>query len=201
MAKQSFLYYRVQKGMTYREYIYQMAEKAARAASINLEDDPLLYYTRLNFQRSSRIQKTYRLSAKLQTLIRQVEKPQLWMVLTEDWCGDSAQSLPIIAKMTEYNRNIHLRILPRDENPDIMDHYLTNGTRGIPKLVAFNETGNELFTWGPRPAEAAELYKRLKMSGKEREEIYRELQKWYTRDRGKSLEKEFIGILENLLVR
>ncbi|RMF55622.1 MAG: thioredoxin family protein [Calditrichaeota bacterium] len=198
MVKSFFKERRPHNGMTYDEFVQRMVEKARVAESITPEDDEQLYYTRLNYQRTSRIQKTYQVSERLKELLQGINQPQLWMVLTEAWCGDSAQTLPILAKMTECNPNIQLRILLRDENLDIMDQYLTNGTRGIPKLVAFDEVGNELFTWGPRPREAAELYRQLKAEGKEKEEIYLELHKWYAKDRGKSVEKEFMKILEQL---
>ncbi len=186
---------RAQKGMTYPEYLNNMKKKAAQTGAVSLDEDPLIYYTRLNFQRSARLEKTYRLSDKLRTLLRRIDKPQLWMVLTEAWCGDSAQSLPMISKMAKENPRIELRILLRDENPDIMNQYLTNGKQGIPKLVVFDKTGNELFTWGPRPREAAELFARLQHEGWEKGDIYQELHKWYARDKGKSIEHEFIEIL------
>jgi thiol-disulfide isomerase/thioredoxin len=118
------------------------------------------------------------------------------MVLTEDWCGDSAQTLPFIACIAEENPHILLKILLRDENPDIMDLYLTNGKRAVPKLVAFDESGEELFVWGPRPQPAAEVFREGIAEGLPKKEVYPKLHLWYGRDRGKTVEKEFLGILE-----
>lgn len=118
------------------------------------------------------------------------------MVITETWCGDSAQNLPIIAKAAELNDRIDLRILLRDSNTDIIDHYLTNGTsRSIPILVVFDLDGNELFKWGPRPYTAKTLVTNLKRDGFSKEEFNQQLHLWYGRNRGKELESELLQIL------
>ena len=98
---------------------------------------------------------------------------------------------------TPLNSNIDLRILLRDENPDIMDIYLTNGTRSIPKLVAFDENGNQLFEWGPRPKEAQRLIDQWKGEGIVKPELYEKLHLWYGRNRGKELEEEFLEIFSH----
>jgi hypothetical protein len=120
------------------------------------------------------------------------------MVISEAWCGDSAQNLPYIAKIAECNPLINLRIILRDSNLDIMDLYLADGkSRSIPKLVAFDEDGNELFQWGARPKEAQELVTRLKNEGMEKEKFLEQLHLWYGRDRGRTLENELKIILEH----
>ena len=125
-----------------------------------------------------------------------MKEKQLWMVITEPWCGDSAQNLPYIAKISGLNGNIDLRIVLRDSNPDIMDEYLTNGTRSIPKLVAFNSEGDELFTWGSRPKAAQELVLKLREEGIVKPELYEKLHLWYGRNKGRDLESEFTEILQ-----
>ncbi|NNG26999.1 MAG: thioredoxin family protein, partial [Ignavibacteriaceae bacterium] len=81
----------------------------------------------------------------------------------------------------------------------IMDQYLTNGTRSIPKLVAIDQDGNELFRWGARPAAAQQLINELKEKGLQKNEWLVELHKWYTNNRGKEIEKELLVLLKNLL--
>ena len=123
------------------------------------------------------------------------------MVITEDWCGDSAQNLPYIASIAELNNNIDLRIVLRDENPDIMDHYLTNGiSRSIPILVAFNEAGEELFIWGPRPEEAQEVIDELKSSGAEKKDYMEKLHLWYARNRGKNIETKLDQLISDTIM-
>ena len=72
------------------------------------------------------------------------------IVLTEDWCGDAMMNLPILLKIAEKSQ-MEVRILLRDENLELMDQYLTNGTsRSIPIFIFINENGEEKAVWGPR---------------------------------------------------
>ena len=191
---------RPHNGMTYTDYIFSIEKKLESIDLDSLSDDERGDYNtiKLNLARSYRIQKTYEASEVIKKVVEKIDTPQLWMVLTEDWCGDSAQNLTYIAKIAEINPKIDLRILFRDDNLDIMDLYLTNGTRSIPKLVAFDENGNELFRWGARPAKAQELVNELKSKGFSKDEYIEKLHLWYAKDKGQELEKEFIQILESL---
>ncbi len=155
--------------------------------------------TKLNLHRSNRIYKTYSVSEHLKKLVTAIDQPQIWMIITEDWCGDSAQNLPYIVKIAELNPLITLKILFRDQNLDVMDLYLTNGkSRSIPKLIAFDENGNELFQWGPRPKLAQEVVDKAINSGLDKNAYLEKLHSWYSEDKGRTLEKEFSILLSNL---
>jgi len=166
----------------------------------NLDENEIKYfeYRKINLQRSSRLEKTFTLSRELINEINKIKAPQSWMIITETWCGDSAQSIPILAKAASLNDKINLRIVLRDENLNIMDSYLTNGSRSIPKLVAFDENDNELFQWGPRPQQAQNLMLKMKNDGVPKDEMNKELHLWYAKDRGKEIEKELIELLKNI---
>jgi hypothetical protein len=77
-----------------------------------------------------------------------------------------------------------------------MDHYLTNGTRSIPKLVAFDNEGNELFQWGARPKAAQDLVSDLKTQGFDKKYFLEKLHSWYARNRGADIEKEILLLLK-----
>ncbi len=128
----------IENAVDYQTYLHQMLEKIDRAQN-GEEIIEKIDHIKLNYQRSIRIQKSYRVNPDLLQVIRQIDKPRQWIVLTEDWCGDSAQNLPFIARMAGLNEKVTLRILLRDQNPDLMDRYLTSGKRAIPKLIAFDE--------------------------------------------------------------
>jgi len=203
MAKQFFLDGRPHNGKSYPEYM-DMFKNEIDTTNIDKLDKSsreLFEYKKLNFQRSKRIENSYIIAPKLNQVIGMISGRQLWMVLAESWCGDSAQNLPYIAKIAEVNPNINLRIILRDTNLDIMDEYLTNGSRIIPKLVAFDYDGIELFTWGPRPKEAQELILKWKNEGIVKPELYEKLHLWYGKNRGKSIENEFINILSKVTTR
>ncbi len=185
-------------GLIYRQY-YDLTKKEIETADLSkLTDEEKKRYEdkKLNLHRMTRIEKHYSVSEELKNLILRVDKPQTLMIISETWCGDSAQNIPYIAKMTELNPKFDLTIILRDVNPDIMDLYLTNGTRSIPILVTFDENGEELFRWGPRPQEAKDLFADLKAQGFEKSYILEKLHLWYGRNRGKNLESEFIAALE-----
>lgn len=165
-----------------------------QSKELNEEEKSLLEYRKLNLARVNRVEKTYEPSEKIKEIISQLDK-QIWLVITEDWCGDSAQNLPAIAKIASLNNNIDLKIVLRDKNLDLMDLYLTDGKRSIPKLVALNENLDEIFIWGPRPKKAQDYFDELKNKGLQKEEIIKEIHTWYAKDKCQSLEEEFVELL------
>ena len=183
-------------GMTYEEYKKLFADEIENPP--DLDENNNYDIKKLNFARNTRVEKQFVPSNKLTEAVDKISKPQLWLVLTESWCGDSAQNLPVLAKISELSKNIELRFLLRDSNLEIMDQYLTNGTRSIPKLIAFDEEGNELFRWGARPAAAQQLIIELKEKGLQKNEWQIELHKWYANNRGKEIEKELLELLNSL---
>jgi hypothetical protein len=196
MIQEFFAQQRPHRGMTpdeYRRYMQAESDKALESAGAAQDDHTR--YLPLNLARTRRIEKTYSPSSRVQAAARAIRDAQLWMVLTEPWCGDSAQNLPYIFKIAACNPLIDVRILLRDQNPDIMDAYLTHGARGIPILAAFDSQGRELFRWGPRPKPAAELFHRLKDEGIPVPELREQLHRWYAKNRGQALEDEFVAIL------
>ena len=189
---------RPHEGLPYDDYL--AAWRAEKDAPLGQEADKETrkrhYYVRYNYERSEQMHAQYEPSAALREAARHIRQPQLWMVLTENWCGDSAYNLPVIADAAGLSEQIDLRILPRDDNLDVMDQYLTGTSRSIPKLVAFDAEGAELFAWGPRPAEAGQRFEQLKASGKEKEEVVQELLAWYEADGGQQVDAELAAQLQ-----
>ncbi len=186
----------IHNGITYEKFTSEFENKVKKIKEQNLTDE-LSQYIILNLQRTHRVHKTYKVSDEMRNTVSSITEPQTWIVITENWCGDSAQSLPYIASIAKENPNITFRIILRDSNLDIMENYLTNGTQSIPKLVAFDKNQNEIFLWGPRPKLAAELFAKEKEAGNQKEEIYPKLHLWYAKDRGKAIEQEFIDLLKS----
>ncbi len=142
--------------------------------------------------------KTFKVSDDLKEEIKKINEPQLWMVITENWCGDSAQNLPYLALIAAENPNINFKIILRDSNPEIMDQFLTNGARSIPILAAFDNNGDELFRWGSRPKAAQQLFLQWKAEGIVSPELYEKLHFWYARNKGEAIESEFLNILKTV---
>ena len=163
--------------------------------------ESMLNYTKLNITRTQRIDKRGLITEDTTAIIETIKKPQIWFVLTEGWCGDSAQLLPYINKMANKNSLIQLKIVLRDEYPQIMDAYLTNNvSRSIPKLIFLNaETLIPLAEWGPRPEYIQQKYL------KERSDSFigakkatQNLHSFYAKDRGLLLQQEFRSILSTI---
>lgn len=159
-----------------------------------------LEYTRLNLKRIDRQDKKLILDPSLIEKVKKINRPQKWILIVEAWCGDVAQNLPAIAKMAAENDLIELKLILRDENLDVMDNYLTNGGRGIPKLIILDEYSNELATWGPRPAPIQELLQEYKEKNLPYKEYSDKAHVWYTKDKTITLQSEFDEIINSLLV-
>lgn len=199
MLQQNITRSHIDKSLTYSEYI-QLTDKLLAENKTTGPDQSvaMVDYTKLNRQRISRIEKTIHLKPELIDLLQNVFRPMYWVVLSEPWCGDAAQNLPIIAKMADASPSIQLCILLRDENADVMDAYLTNGARSIPKLICLDQkTMEELGQWGARPQAAHELLLEHKKNLTEtKAEFINKLQLWYKNDKGNSIQKEFMSLIK-----
>lgn len=189
---------KVNHGFSYSQYIDNTIIQIAKATVEELEgvDKNKFDTIKLNIQRMERIDKTYKISKELKAFLSLISAKQTWMIITEDWCGDSAQNVPFIAAMAKENNNIDLKLILRDSNPDIMDMYLTEGTRSIPILVVFDENWNELWRWGSRPKAAQELVIRCKNQGLQKPEYLKQLHLWYAHNKGKDLEAEITELVK-----
>jgi hypothetical protein len=79
------------------------------------------------------------------------------LVLTEDWCGDSAANLPIVVRLARDTGGLTVRILRREGNEDIAGRYLLDdGRNHIPTYIVHDEALNELGHIIERPAAVTE---------------------------------------------
>jgi len=119
------------------------------------------------------------------------------LILSADWCGDASNIVPVIQRLVEAAPNLDLRLLDRDAHLDLMDEHLTGGTaQAIPAVIILDQNNTERAWWGPRPAE---LQAWVKTEGQKYEsgERYKELRKWYARDKGRSSLEELVVLLES----
>jgi hypothetical protein len=117
------------------------------------------------------------------------------LVISEDWCGDASNTVPVIARLAD--AGIEVRVVKRDENPELMDAYLTSGSRSIPLAIALDPDFRPAGRWGPRPSELQEMVLREKKAGlRPLPEIYRDVRRWYARDRGESTIREVLAVMK-----
>lgn len=182
----------------YRELVKNLVEENASTGPV--QNDDLANYTRLNDKRMKRWDKTIKITEDDRKQIEAFSKKSTWLVITESWCGDAAHVLPAINKMAELNDNIDVKVVLRDENPDLIDAFLTNGGRAIPKVIMIDDaTGEVLNTFGPRPSEATNLVNRFKAeNGGLTPEFKEDLQHWYNKDKGQNIIKDVTKILKEV---
>jgi len=188
------------QAMNYNDYI-QLSEQlvAEERTSGPNQSAPYVHFTKLNLQRMKRLNKTVEVPAQLTELMKQKANKWRWITLTEPWCGDAAQCVPVIEKLALAAGAVKTHYILRDEHLTIMDAYLTNGGRAIPKLICLDENGAEVFTWGPRPAVIQDVMNRLKAEGvTEISEIVEAIQKAYNEDKQQGIYHEFEALLQQL---
>jgi thioredoxin-like negative regulator of GroEL len=162
--------------------------------------EAMIHYTTMNVHRMKRLDKQITLNEELRERLQKIDREMVWLVLTEAWCGDAAQIIPLLERMAEVSGKITLKFILRDENLEIMDQFLTNGrSRSIPKVICLDaKTLEVLGDWGPRPEEAQELYNGARnIPNIASQEVAERLHKWYAKNKTKSAQEELLSILDD----
>ena len=193
--RKSWLASKVAEAFSFEEYLDDIDRQVREGRSSGANPSPdYAEYTKLNAQRMKRWLKI--LNPEHFKFDFELQFPIIFLTLTESWCGDAAHITPVLYAIALQN-GFTLKFLYRDEHPDLMDQYLTNGSRSIPKVVIADVHFNELAFWGPRPIQAQKLYNALKSKGNIHE-IIMGLQRWYNRDKGMSTRKEIEALVKSL---
>lgn len=189
----------LEKSLSYKEYRYLINQLLSENKTTgNNHSEDYINYTKMNVQRMDRLDKTIEISADVANEFLNLNKALIWLVITEAWCGDAAQICPVIAKLAGINSKIDLKFILRDEHPEIMNQYLTNGGKSIPILVCLDAaTLKPLGHWGPRPQKAQQMVMEHKNNPNEPYlEFVKKLQLWYLQDKTESTQKEITNKLK-----
>lgn len=186
------------RAISYQEYRTLVQNLVAEGKSTGeLQTEALSNYSMLNDKRMKRLDKTTKLTEEAVAEIKSYNGDVTWLVLTESWCGDAAQTMPVINKVAALNDNITMKVVLRDENEALMNEFLTNGGKSIPKLIAIdNASGNVIGDWGPRPTKATQLVNDYKAAhGKLTPEFKQDLQVWYNKDKGQNTVADLLKLV------
>ena len=180
----------------YRKTVTDLLQEGKSSGAI--QSEALVNYSRLNETRMHRLDKTIVIDEAIITKLKAIQFKYIWLVISEGWCGDAAQILPIFNKMSEFSDHIDLKIVFRDDNEDLMNLFLTYGTKSIPKLIILDKNALDVIAdWGPRPKRAIDLVQNYKDKfGVIDDTIKAELQMWYLHDKGLSTQKEIMELLK-----
>lgn len=189
----------INNAYTYEEY-REMIDNLLKEGKTTGENDSesMIHYTKMNVHRMNRIDKHTEFSEEVTDKLKNVDRQMIWLVLTEAWCGDAAQSVSVMNLMAEMSDNVHLRLILRDEHPEIMEQFLFRGkSRSIPKLIMLDAITLEVLAdWGARPVEAQELFETMRSSvNVTKQEAAEYLHKWYADDKAQQIQKEIVELL------
>ncbi|OUR94685.1 thioredoxin family protein [Flavobacteriales bacterium 34_180_T64] len=192
--------YNKQKSVSYKAYrdiVTQMVDEQSTTG--NDKSEAMVNYTMLNNRRMKRWDKTIKISHESREKILDFRGDVTWLVITESWCGDAAHVTPVMNKVAELNPGIDLKLVLRDENDALMNQFLTNGGRAIPKLIMIDNSTNEVLnTYGPRPSEATKLVADYKdLHGSLSPEFKEDLQHWYNKNKGQNIIDDLIKLIES----
>ncbi len=123
------------------------------------------------------------------------------VVIAEDWCGDATNTVPVLARWADVTPNVELRVLRRDQHPEVMDRYLTGQSRSIPVVIVLTEDMEELGWWGPRPQELQDWVLAQRAAGREKQELYPEIRRWYAKDKGHTTIRALLAVMEQVRER
>jgi len=182
----------------YRKHISFLLKEGKSSGKEQTES--LFHYSELNEVRMNRLDKTIQITVENKNKINLLKRNYIWLVIAEGWCGDVAQILPVFNKMASISEKIELKIVLRDENEALMNLFLTNRTRSIPKLILLDKsTLDVLADFGPRPKPVSQFMIDYKTkNGFIDETAKAELQMWYFRDKGISIQNEILEIISTL---
>ncbi len=186
------------KGASYKAYRKLIKDLLIQEKSTgNEQSDDLLNYSILNDKRMDRLDKTLKISEETQTSINNLKNNYTFLVIAEGWCGDAAQIVPILNKITESSTKIDLKIVLRDENEELMNQYLTNGSKSIPKIIIVDSENSVINSWGPRPSIATKMVLDYKeQNGSLDADFKANLQIWYNKDKGANTQEDLLKLLK-----
>lgn len=156
-----------------------------------------LEHARLNLARMNRIYNHFEPDSEILEILKHKSDDIQMLFIVEGWCGDAAQIVPALEKIVAA-RGWDSRYILRDEHPEIMDMFLTNGSRSIPAVIALDKEGRVLQEhWGPRPTLLAALVSNWKAE-MDKHDWHKLLHTWYAKDRSNTLQSDFAEWVNNL---
>jgi thioredoxin-like negative regulator of GroEL len=189
------------RALDYKNYRLIIDKLLAEGKTSGEDHSPFMVsYTHKNVERMEALDAQVEITDVLVAHLRQLKSKYIFLVLTEAWCGDAAQIIPVLDKIAEASEGkITLRLIWRDTNPDIMQRHLTNGGKSIPKLILIKEENlQEISNWGPRPDVLQALANDWKNApGYSLKSWAEKLHMWYAENKTAEIQKEIGELLRD----
>lgn len=185
-----------EEAISFEEYFKRTEDVINKEESALTESEKNMFeYYKLGVQRMSRMLKVYKPNEEQLQRLKEKNFKGKFLVITEGWCGDAGQTVPAVSMFFEGKNEV--RIAYRDENPELIDQFLTNGTRSIPIVVILDENEEVIAHWGPRPAYGIELLKKHKENPEtySKQQFYNDIQVYYAKNRGVDVIDEILELI------
>jgi hypothetical protein len=118
------------------------------------------------------------------------------LIVAEDWCTDSVNTVPYIAALARRS-GTELRIIGRSAGAPVMRRHPASDGRAVTPVVVMIRGRVEAAAWVERPAVLQSLFKSIG-SNPANAAQFAERQAWYERDRGRSTLSEVVQVAERL---
>lgn len=188
------------KGLSYEAYRQLIDEGLAEGRTTGADHSAMMVdYAKMNLHRMVRLDKTVMLNEALLETLDGIQEDYRLLVITEGWCGDAAQLVPVFEKIASAApEKFELRLVLRDQNTDLIDQHLTNGGRAIPILLVLDSEGKLVKTWGPRPEVLKPLLAAWNKESEDMMVVAEKLHGWYAKDKTQSTQRELSTLLSSL---
>lgn len=185
----------LEKGFSYEDYLRKIEDQLFDLNQLGDEKGMAKYYL-MNIKRMERLNKTFELTEEQKGRLKSIIPNFKLLIISEGWCGDAAQSMPVVNVIMQ-ELGVEQKIVFRDENPELMDAYLTDGAKSIPMFIGINDEGNEIFRFGPRPKDGMDMLAKHKENPEvyTSDEFHKDLQIWYNQDKGESTFNELLAVI------
>jgi hypothetical protein len=180
------------------EFVEKIYAFKANQANLNEEELQHLIYLQNNYLSIQNSLNSYSPSDSIKQQTNKQKTTLNVYIIMENWCGSSAGNVPYIVKLLSENPLIKITIVLRDTNIEFMDEYLTNGKRSIPKVIGFDDDGNEKFVWGSASKMQAEFAATVQARNIDFQDFVKEIQAWFVENNAKAIESDFLEIFEKL---
>ncbi len=186
----------INKGLSYEDYITRVEDDLENEIENDDQKEYVQYYA-LGLQRMNRIFKTFSLNPAQETRVKSTTNNLKLLVITEGWCGDASQILPVVEKLANA-LNVSTHYVLRDENMELMEKYKTNGAASIPIIIGVNDENEEAFRFGPRPQAGMEMLARFKSNPDtySADDFHEDLQKYYNNNKGEDIVNEILDLID-----
>ncbi len=203
MVAPDFLRQKFNDGFTYDGFLNHVSSLLVENKTTGPnQSEAMVHYTVMAEKRMHRWNKVLKFTEEQIRSIQSVDHDLKFLAITEAWCGDASHLVPVFNKIAVTNPQFEYRLVLRDEHPDLMEHYLTNGAKSIPILIVINEHFEEIFRFGPRPKPMQKRVLDYKVKqDKPFQEFLQETQVWYNKDKGQTTMKEFMEEFDKLFVK